>query len=126
MTRDQALLLAQGWIEAWNRKDVEAVLAHFDEAVCFTSPRAAAIVGSATVRGKGALRDYWNAAVAPIRTLRFALDHTVWDEERQELVIVYYGEIDGRGFRACELMRFGPAGLAVEGEAMYGAETAER
>ncbi len=123
MTREGAEALAARWVVEWNRKDVEAVLAHFDEGVRFTSPRAAAVVGTATLAGKGALRDYWNAAAARIETIRFTLAHTVWDEERQELVIVYQGEIDGRSFRACEFMRFGAAGLVVEGEAMYGAGT---
>jgi hypothetical protein len=31
------------------------------------------------------------------------------------------GKMDGRAFRACELMRFDSDGLVVEGEAMYGA-----
>jgi ketosteroid isomerase-like protein len=121
MTPEAAAAFAQDWIAAWSRKDVEAVLAHFAPDVRFTSPRAAATVGTATVAGKEALRAYWQAAVAAIQTLRFTLDHTVWDPERQELVLVYTSAIDGRRLRACEFMRFGPAGRIVEAEAMYGA-----
>lgn len=59
---------ADEWAAAWNRRDVEAVLAHFHDDVLFTSPVAADIVpGSAgVVRGKAALREYWYAALAAL------------------------------------------------------------
>ena len=41
----------------------EAVLEHFDDDVIFSSPKALAAVGMPTVRGKGALRDYWMMAL---------------------------------------------------------------
>src|SRR5436190_19408335 len=118
MNVGQAAQWAQRWTEAWNQRDIDAVIAHFDEAARFTSPRAAAAVGAATVVGKDALREYWAAALAAIQTIRFSLDHSVWDEQREELVIVYEAEINGRSCRACEFLRFGPAGLVVQGEAM--------
>jgi ketosteroid isomerase-like protein len=121
MTPEAAASFAQDWIAAWSCKDVEAVLAHFAPGVRFTSPRAPATVGTATVVGKEALRAYWQAAVAAIETIRFTLDHTVWDAARQELAIVYTAAIDGRHLRAGEFMRFDPDGLIIAGEAMYGA-----
>jgi uncharacterized protein (TIGR02246 family) len=121
MTPETIAAFAQNWIDAWHRRDLEAVLAHFADDARFTSPRALATVGTATVIGKDALRNYWQAALAGIETLQFSLDHTVWDPERQELVLVYTSAIDGRRLRACEFMRFGPAGRIVEAEAMYGA-----
>jgi len=121
MTADEMSALARDWIDAWNRRDVEAVLNHFDEGVRFTSPRALATTGSAVLVGKPALRAYWNEALAQIQSIRFMLDHTLWDERRQELAIVYVGELDGQAFRACEFMRFDAEGLAADGEAMYGA-----
>jgi ketosteroid isomerase-like protein len=121
MTPEAAAAFAQNWAEAWSRQDVEAVLAHFAPGARFTSPRAAATVGTATVVGKEALRAYWQAAVAVIETLRFTLDHTVWDQARQKLAIVYTAAINGRPLRACEFMRFDPQGLISEAEAMYGA-----
>jgi hypothetical protein len=121
MNADGAAAFAREWVDAWNRLDVEAVLAHFDDVACFTSPRAAVRVGTSTVEGKEALRAYWNASTALITSLRFTLDYTMWDPDRRELVIVYTAEINGQRNRACEFLRFGDAGLAVAGEAMYGA-----
>jgi ketosteroid isomerase-like protein len=121
MTSETIAAFAQNWIDAWNRRDLEAVLAHFADDIRFTSPRAQATVGTATVVGKAALRDYWRAALAAIGTLQFTLAHPVWDPERQELALLYTAAIDGRRLRACEFMRFDPAGRIVAAEAMYGA-----
>jgi ketosteroid isomerase-like protein len=109
------------WIDAWNRIDIEEVLSHFADDTRFTSPKAAVAVGTATVEGKDALRRYWQTAAASIRQIDFALDHALWDDEREELLIVYNATINGTRNRACERMQFGPSGQVVVGEAMYGA-----
>jgi hypothetical protein len=64
---------AEEWSAAWNRHDVDAVLAHFHDDVVFTSPYAAEFVpGSAgVVRGKAALREYWCTALKAIPDLHF-------------------------------------------------------
>jgi hypothetical protein len=121
VTRDQAETFAHEWIETWNRLDVEGILAHFDDAARFTSPKAAQRVGRATLEGKDDLRGYWSPAAAGITSITFTLDHAVWDADRRELVIVYDAEINGQKNRACEFLRFGEGALAVQGEAMYGA-----
>jgi len=94
MTRDGALQYAADWIEAWNRRDIEQVLATFDDDVEFTSPRALATVGVATVRGKQEIRVYWQAALVRISSLRFVLDRVLWDPERRELAISALGQTD--------------------------------
>ena len=62
MTGEHARAFADDWAAAWNELAVERVLAHFEENVSFTSPTALAVVGVPTVRGKQALREYWNKA----------------------------------------------------------------
>lgn len=73
---------AQQWVQAWNAHDIEAVLAHFHDDVLFTSPVAARVLPETrgVVRGKGALRTYWSAALPQIPDLHF------------EIVGVYAGE----------------------------------
>ena len=114
-------VFAAGWVAAWNARDIEAVLAHFAEDVRFTSPRAAQRVGTALVEGKVALGAYWRLAAAQAASLHFVLDHVVWDEVQQELVMLYTNERDGQRTCACEWLRFGADGLAIEGAALYGA-----
>jgi hypothetical protein len=120
MDRDEAKRYAQEWADAWNRRDVEAVLAHFEDDVVFSSPRALQIVGVGTIRGKASLRRYWNAALGAVGALHFGLRRILWDPEALELSIVYDREVDGHRDRATEVLQFGPAGRVVRGEVFYG------
>jgi uncharacterized protein (TIGR02246 family) len=120
MTREEVETFATSWAEAWNRRDVETVLAHFHPDVVFTSPTALAVVGSASVRGKQALRSYWAAALARVGTLRFEVDRVAWDPVSRELAIVYGSEIDGASRRVSENLRFDAAGLVVAAEVFHG------
>jgi hypothetical protein len=61
MTRDEIVEAAHHWIDAWNARDVESVLGHFEESARFTSPKALATKGCAIVEGRAALRAYWRA-----------------------------------------------------------------
>lgn len=120
MTRDQARRWAEEWAEAWNRRDLEAVLAHFAADVVFASPKALALVGTPSVRGREALRAYWQKALAAITSLHFRVDRVVWDAESGELSIVYDREVNGQRDRASEILRFDRSGLVVSGEVHYG------
>ncbi len=111
---------AEEWAEAWNRRDVEAVLAHFHDDVVFTSPTALAVVGVPTVRGKSALRDYWNAAMARITSIRFRVDHVLWDADRRELAIIYVSDVNGQRKRMSENLRFGDHDKVVSAEVFHG------
>lgn len=117
-TQIEPRVFADQWISDWNRKDVEAVLAHFSEGVVFTSPRAAAVLGSPMVEGKSRLRECWTKAISRIQTIHFTLDYVIGDRER--IGIVYVSEINGKKMRSVEFLVFGEDGLVREGEAMHG------
>ena len=121
MTRDEARAFADEWAAAWNDRAVERVLSRFDDDVSFTSPTALAVVGIATVRGKQALRDYWNTALARIGSLRFAVDRVSWDPVSRELAIIYVSDT-GRKKRVSENLVFGANGLVVSAEVFHGVE----
>lgn len=121
MTYDAMMRFADEWIAAWNRRDADAVLAHYTDDAQFVSPIARAVVGHSVLRDKQELAAYWRAGLARIATLEFRLDHAVWDERRRELVVVYEANLNGERKRACEIMRFDAAGRQVGGEALYGA-----
>ena len=120
MTSDDARAFAAQWADAWNSRNLERVLAHFHDEVTFTSPTALAIVGTPTVQGKGALREYWRKALAHIASLRFTVDRVVWDPDSRELAIVYTSETDGKVKRVSENLRFNTAGQAVSAEVFHG------
>ena len=121
MTYQSMMAFAESWIAAWNRRDLQAVLAHYSEDAQFVSPMARNLVDRPTLRNKKELEDYWRTALARISTLEFRLDHAAWDERRLELNVVYEANLNGERKRACEIMQFDAAGRQVRGEALYGA-----
>lgn len=121
LTYESMMTFAEDWIAAWNRRDIDAVLAHFVEHVEFVTPVASGFVGRPVLRNKTELGDYWRAALERISTLEFKLDHATWDERRRELLVIYEANLNGERKRACEIMQFDASGRQIRGEALYGA-----
>jgi hypothetical protein len=105
MSYESMMAFAETWIDAWNRRDVEAVLAHFAEEAHFVSPVARNFVGHPVLGSKKELEDYWRAALDRISILEFKLDHATWDEGRRELNVIYEANLNGERKRACETMQ---------------------
>lgn len=120
MTSEDARAFAEQWATEWNELAVERVLAHFDDEVSFTSPTAPAVVGTATVHGKQALRDYWKTALAQVVSLRFTVERVLWDVDTREMAIIYDSEINGRKRRTSENLTFGEGGLVKAAEVFHG------
>lgn len=120
MTQRSMTDFAVQWADAWNRRAVEEVLEHFHEDVVFVSPTALAVTGSPIVRGKNALREYWNQAMAGIASLRFVIDRALWDPERRELAIIYSSSVDGRARRVSENLTFDADGKIIAAEVFHG------
>lgn len=119
MTEAGAQAFARSWIDAWNRRDVEAVLAHYADDATFVSPRAERITGSPVVEGKSALRAYWQAALQQHK-LEFSLDRALWSARAETLSVCYRAAFnDEPPNRASEVMRFRGSSI-VHGEAFYG------
>ena len=121
MTTDEVRAFVEQWIDAWNKRDAEAVLAHFDDNVVFTSPTALAVVGVSTLHGKAAVRMYWSGALAHIRSLHFVLDRFTWDPTRRELAILYASEVNGEVKQVSEHLQFDTNGRVIRGEVFHGA-----
>ena len=64
------------WANAWNSRDLEAVLRHFHDDAVFTSPVAAQVVPSSggVIRGKEALRAYWTEGLRRVPDLHFVVE----------------------------------------------------
>jgi len=105
----------RSWLEAWNRHDLEGVLAHFAEDATFTSPVAARIIegSDGVIHGKDALRRYWREGLSRIPDLRFELVGIYLGVET--IVINYRNQ---NGGLVNEVLKFdGP--LVVEGHGTY-------
>jgi hypothetical protein len=118
---DEPMRFAEHWIASWNRRDIEAVLAHYRDDASFRSPIAASVAGTPLLSGKAALRGYWSAALARTASLHFTLVAPIWDPERRVLVLLYEAELGAARKRAGEIMSFDESGKVASGEALYGA-----
>ena len=122
-TRTDAEKFAEEWAQAWNRRDVEFVLAHFRDDIIFASPTALAVTGSPVVHGKDALRAYWTTALARSGSIWFAVIRVLWDAASRELAIIYHADIDGRSGTVSENLIFDDHGLVATAEVFHGVPT---
>ena len=77
--QDFARAFASNWIDAWNRRDLDAVLAHYSDDFEFSSPVIIDVAGepSGTLQGKPAIREYWTKALARLPDLHFELNEVL-------------------------------------------------
>jgi hypothetical protein len=115
VTTTEPAIFADEWAAAWNRRDVDAVPAHFHDDVVFTSPIAARLVpdSGGVVRGKAALREYWSAALKTVPDLHFDIVGVY--EGASVLVINYRNQ---RGGLVNEVLEF-DGGLVRRGHGTY-------
>ena len=108
--------LGRTWVEAWNARDLERVLALYDEATVMTSDRIPAMGfdASGTVHGKDALRAYWGKALGLLPNLHFTLIDLFVSPDS---VVVFY--TNERGKKICEYLRVNAAGKIVQGSANH-------
>jgi len=114
MTPDDAHAFAVDWIAAWNRLDVEAVLAHYAEEVEFLSPLAERVTGAGRVVGRSALRAYWTQALSTRPDLHFELEDVLVGAGC--LTILYRNH---RGERVAETVEFDPQHKVARSYACY-------
>ena len=72
---EKARRIAKVWIDSWNSHDLDSILSHYSEDVELTSPIVIKLLGqeSGTVRGKDALRGYFEKGLAAYPDLRFEM-----------------------------------------------------
>lgn len=107
---------AKVWADAWNAHDLEAVLAHFSDDVVFSSPVAARILpgGDGIVRGKAALRDYWEEGLRRVPDLRFEV---LGCYAGVDVLVINYRNQQGRLVN--EVLVTGTDGLVTQGYGTY-------
>jgi ketosteroid isomerase-like protein len=103
MTNLDPAVFAAEWCSAWNAHDLNRVLEHFHDDVVFTSPVAAGLFPETggVMRGKAALRAYWQEGLRRIPDLHFTIE-TVF-AGIDTLVIQYLNQ---KGVSVCEVLIF--------------------
>lgn len=73
--RQQAEDLAREWVEAWNRHDLDGIMAHYADDIVFTSPFVETLANepTGTLHSATALRAYFSKGLTAYPQLRFEL-----------------------------------------------------
>lgn len=108
--------LARNWIETWNTRDLERILALYSEDAQMSSQGIAklGLDDSGQVAGKENLRRYWSLALSKLPNLHFRLLDTFAGPDS---VIVRY--LDDRGHTICEYLRLNRDGKIIQGSANH-------
>ena len=116
LTAEWVRRFAQDWVRSWNAHDLEAILAHYTDAVVLTSPVAARLLNdpSGNVRGKVALRGYFSRGLEAYPDLKFELVDVMWGLSS---VVLYYKNPVGK--KTGVFMEFDGDGKVVRVVANY-------
>lgn len=106
---------AREWVDAWNRHDLDRVLAHYADDFEMSSPVIVRMLGeeSGALRGKEDIRAYWAKALHHLPDLHFELLNTLIGVN--SITLYYMGP---RGSSA-EVFHFGPDGKVTRAFAHY-------
>jgi len=116
ITEEQAAAFGRDWVDAWNRHDLDAILAHYDEQVEFRSPFVAKIAGepSGVLKGVARLRPYFAEALRKYPDLKFTELRALAGVS--SLTLTYRSVLN---LRAAEVMTLNDAGRVVRVECHY-------
>lgn len=115
MNKDFADEFARDWIEAWNSHDIDKIMSHYSEDFEMSSPVIKQITNekSGTLKGKNAVRAYWEKALNMNPALHFELIKSF--SGVNSIVIHYKGH---RGLSA-ETFFFNSEGKVISAYAHY-------
>ncbi len=116
ITEDKARNLAAHWVQSWNSHDLAEIMSHYAEDVVLVSPVAARILNDplGTVKGKDALRAYFQKALEAYPNLKFDLLDLMWGLSS---VVLYY--VNQKGTKTGEFMELDSNGKVVRVIANY-------
>jgi ketosteroid isomerase-like protein len=112
----QANQFAKEWIEAWNGHDLERILVHYADDIVFSSPfvKRMGPDASGLLRGREALRKYFEAALTKFPALHFHLRTVLLGVDT---VTLLYDSVNG--LLAAETMTMNDAGRITRVWAQY-------
>src|SRR5215469_412815 len=116
LDKAKAREIAEEWIAAWNSHDLDLIISHYADDVVLTSPIAAKLLNieDGTVRGKQALRAYFQKGLEAFPQLSFELLEVMWGLTS---VVLHYR--NQKGTKSGEFMEFDQEGKVVRVVANY-------
>ena len=103
LTKSEVHDFARHWIQAWNAHDCNAIMSHYAADVTLISPIVVTILNdpSGQVRGREALRQYFERGLEAYPNLKFELVDVMWGISS---VVLYY--VNHKGTKTGEFMEF--------------------
>ncbi len=116
LTAEKVREFAAHWIHAWNAHDLDEITSHYSEEVVLVSPAAANILNdpSGMVKGKDALRAYFQRGLEVYPHLKFELIDVMWGLSS---VVLYY--VNQKGTKTGEFMEIDSNGKVIRVVANY-------
>jgi hypothetical protein len=116
LTDQELKEFASHWIRAWNDHDIESIISHYSDDVEYFSGFLTRFAGNAagTLRGKGAVKEYFAKALAAYPDLHFLLIN-VFRGVRS--VVLQYRSVNG--LTAAEVFEFNGKGLVDRVQCHY-------
>jgi hypothetical protein len=117
---EEAGVLARDWVDAFNRHDLQAVMAHYADDIEFSSPAVIDVTRepTGTLRGKPALEAYFAQALGKYPNLGFELLHILTGVNS---VTILYRSLH-RGSLGAEVMTLNGEGKATRVVVHYAAD----
>ena len=104
LTSRDAQALAKTWVQTWNTRDLDQILALYAEDIVFSSPLGATL-GSALMQTKSELHPYFRAALARSPNLHFELEAVFPGATGVAMILR-----NDRGQRICETLTYDEMG----------------
>jgi hypothetical protein len=112
----EAKQFAEKWVKSWNSHNLEDILSHYSDDIEITTPMIKMALGSddGMLKGKKAVGDYWQKALAKIPDLHFELYEVT---EGINSIALYYKSVLNK--KAIEVMFFNSDGKVNKMFAYY-------
>jgi len=116
MDQDILMEFAAEWLRDWNNHDLNAIMAHYDGDISFTSPliKALGFDEKGVIMDKSILQDYFAAGLKKYPDLHFKLKQVLCGVSS---VVLYYESIGGR--LSAEFMELNVSGKVCRVVAHY-------
>jgi ketosteroid isomerase-like protein len=116
-----ARTFAEDWIASWNARDMARILAHYTDDFEMSSPLIVARLGlpGGTLKGKDAVRDYWQPSLSMAPPLQFELIELFVGVDA---ITLYYNNVGRR--MVAETLFIDSTGKATRGMALWSATQA--
>lgn len=117
ISEDEAQRIAEEWISAWNRHDLDAIVDHYADDVVSISPLAVHRLGisDGRIEGKDQLRSYFAGGLVATGNLNFELQRVLIGVEG---MAVYYVRENGKS--VVDVMTLNDEGKVTTARVFYG------